>query len=406
MLILVVDRDNDLYEKARMAGPVIGREANLNAAIKLAIADPQDTDANALFQAIKIYDGLGEGKEAVLVTLTGSKKLGYEADRNISTQLDRVLMEYPVEECIFVTDGADDEIILPIIQSRVKVNSVKVVVMKQAKELEKTYMVLLEKLRDPYYAKILFGIPAILLMMSAFASYMDWGWEPIAIVIALYLIQRLLRIDEKISEAIRTFQLSVESSSFILYLSATALIGISFWMSYQTFITVSSDPLVGPLKIVGRVLQSLLFLFPWGIVLIIGGKMLDLRKDKNKIGIIKFGFYAVAVILLFTILSAMSDWIVLSGPPYVSFKDLTVIVLASMVIGFAAINILHRMRIDVITRMKLENKEVLDVSGMHIGKIIGVEKRSNTIIVQGPFARRSLAIESIVDAGDKVIVKV
>ncbi|MCD6549467.1 DUF373 family protein [Candidatus Micrarchaeota archaeon] len=405
LMIIVVDRDNDIYEKARMSGPIIGREANLNAAIKLALADPQDTDANALFQAIKLYDELSEKYDVVLVTLTGSKKLGYAADKNISSQLDRVLSEHPVDECMVVTDGADDEVILPIIESRVKISSVKVVVMKQAKELEKTYVVLLEKLRDPYYAKIIFGIPAILLLISAFASYMHWGWEPIAVVIAVYLIQRLLGIDEKLGRLVSSFQFSVESSSFLLYLTSLTLILVSIWTGYQGVLSASHDPLNTPLKTVARAIQGMFLLLPWGLLLAIAGKMLDYYKDKNKIGIIRMGFYAIATVLLWTVLSAMADWIVLSGPPYVSFEDLILIVIVSVVVGYAAITTLHRIRVHSIMRMKLENKEMIDVSGVHIGKIIGIDRRSNRIIVQGPFSRRTVPLEAVVDASDKVIIR-
>ena len=39
ILVLCVDRDNDLFEKAKVHGPIIGREENLNAATKLALID-------------------------------------------------------------------------------------------------------------------------------------------------------------------------------------------------------------------------------------------------------------------------------------------------------------------------------------------------------------------------------
>ena len=39
VLIICADRDNDLGKKADIAGPVIGRKANLNAAAKLALAE-------------------------------------------------------------------------------------------------------------------------------------------------------------------------------------------------------------------------------------------------------------------------------------------------------------------------------------------------------------------------------
>src|SRR3989338_6309260 len=85
-LVLCIDRDNDLYEKAKISGPIIGREANLDAAIRLALADPTETDANTIFRAIGIYDSLYADAGVQLATLTGSASLGYQADKEISAQ--------------------------------------------------------------------------------------------------------------------------------------------------------------------------------------------------------------------------------------------------------------------------------------------------------------------------------
>ena len=56
LLVICVDRDNDLGKKAGVKGPVIGREKNLEAASKLALADPTESDANSIFAAVKKYD--------------------------------------------------------------------------------------------------------------------------------------------------------------------------------------------------------------------------------------------------------------------------------------------------------------------------------------------------------------
>ena len=134
ILVLCIDRDNDLYEKAKIHGPIIGREENLKAATKLALADPEEPDANTIFYAIKMYDQLVKDKRDVeVITLTGHKKVGYRSDNEISKQLNRILTEIPAESCIFISDGASDEVILPIIRSRMKIDAVKLLVMKQAK---------------------------------------------------------------------------------------------------------------------------------------------------------------------------------------------------------------------------------------------------------------------------------
>jgi len=53
-LILCVDRDDDLGVRTRTKTPVLGRKENLDAAVNLALRDPEEADANAIFEAIRI----------------------------------------------------------------------------------------------------------------------------------------------------------------------------------------------------------------------------------------------------------------------------------------------------------------------------------------------------------------
>ena len=48
-LVITIDRDNDLGVKAGIRGPVIGRKATLTAALKLGIADPEESDTCLLY---------------------------------------------------------------------------------------------------------------------------------------------------------------------------------------------------------------------------------------------------------------------------------------------------------------------------------------------------------------------
>lgn len=404
ILVLAVDRDNDLYEKAKISGPIIGREANLTAASKLALIDPQDTDANAMFQAIKVYDEIGKDYEVQIATLTGHKKLGYEADRIIASQLDRILQEFHASSCILVTDGTHDEEIVPIIKSRIPIDSVKIVVMKQAKELEKTYIVLLEKLKDPYYSRIIFGIPALLLIMFAISSYMHWGWEPVAIVIAIYLLLRLFGIDEYLVSIFKHFDFSVEKSSFIIYLSAIAIILVSFWTTYQTYSTVFMK--YDSVKVLGASLQSLMRLLPWGLILLVGGKIVDAYKEGKKMPITKYGLYMTSIVLFWLIFSIGADWVVNLEPPYVSFGDFVVVIILSLVLGYICIHVIHKIKMDIVSRLKLEDKEIMNEYGSYLGTVVGIDKKHNKMILQSPFGKRDkLSFDLIIDVGDKIIVK-
>ena len=171
VLVLNVDIDNDLYRKTKISGPLIGRIENLKAASKLALADPQDSDSNAMFEAVRKYDELKRQRVSVSVaTVTGAEKEGYVADTELSRQIDMVIERVKADSCILVTDGSSDARVVPLLKNRLKIDSVDIVRMKQAEALENTYFTVLEKLKEPHYARIVFGIPAVLLLLFASAT--------------------------------------------------------------------------------------------------------------------------------------------------------------------------------------------------------------------------------------------
>src|ERR1051325_1328116 len=156
-LILCVDRDDDVGGKGGIATPVVGRRRNLEAAMALGLADPEDSDTNALLAAVKLYDQeLKAGSPADQVevaTVAGHKSLGLQADRKLARELEEVLGAVRPDEVILVSDGAEDEQILPILNSRAKVTHVHRSIVKQAPRLEGFYYVLTRLLDDEKQAK-------------------------------------------------------------------------------------------------------------------------------------------------------------------------------------------------------------------------------------------------------------
>jgi putative membrane protein len=57
ILILCVDRDGDLETKAGIKTPLMGRTSNIDAAVALALRDPEEPDANAMFEAVRPTTG-------------------------------------------------------------------------------------------------------------------------------------------------------------------------------------------------------------------------------------------------------------------------------------------------------------------------------------------------------------
>ena len=156
-LIICIDRDNDLGEKAKLETPIVGREANVQAAVALGIADPEDSDTNTLFGGIRILDEMrAKGADVEIVSFAGDKNVGVISDQKIAEQLENFLKTHEVQRAIFVSDGAEDETLVPIVQSRMKIDSVKRIVVMQSENLESTYYILKHAFSDPKISQTFF----------------------------------------------------------------------------------------------------------------------------------------------------------------------------------------------------------------------------------------------------------
>ena len=170
-LVLCVDRDNDLGAKARVQSPVVGRNAALDAATKLALSDPEEADANAIFAAIRKYDELVREKTTCEVAVVcGDVNRGFEADRRLGKQVASVLSGADYTGVVLVSDGGEDEQVIPIVQSIKPIVSVQRVAVKHSESVEETYEVLGRYLRmlifDPHYSKWVLGVPGLILILA------------------------------------------------------------------------------------------------------------------------------------------------------------------------------------------------------------------------------------------------
>ena len=95
VLVACIDRDNDIGKNGGVETPVFGRDQCINAGTRLAIEDPEDADANAIFGAIKIYEELvTKGYETEVALIAGAYNRGIEADEKISSELIAVLSKF------------------------------------------------------------------------------------------------------------------------------------------------------------------------------------------------------------------------------------------------------------------------------------------------------------------------
>ena len=296
ILVLCIDRDNDIGSKGGIETPIVGRDACINAGTRLALEDPEDADSNAIFGAVKTYEELvSKGYDAEVAVVAGKFNRGVEADEKISLEVKSILEKYRADGAVIVSDGEDDETILPVIQSRVPVISVRRVIIRHSRSVEYSYAVLGRYLRmlvyDSQYSKFFLGVPGILLAAGALAVIFDAAKWITAIVLAILggaFIVRAFDIDKALSSFGRLTPTSfIKIFSIIggvLIILAAIANGISSIPSKILTPEMSALDIVSNRTIVGRFADSTITLLWIGIATIIGGVLLsDWFKGSSRI---------------------------------------------------------------------------------------------------------------------------
>ncbi|MEE8383505.1 MAG: DUF373 family protein [Nitrosopumilus sp.] len=190
LLVICIDRDNDVGEKAGITTPVVGRDACIEAAQRLALEDPEDADSNSIFAAIKTYEDLiSRGYKVEVITVAGVKNRGVQADEKILAETRQVLEKFAANGAVIVSDGEDDESVIPVIQNVLPVVSVQRVVMKVSRSVEYSYAVFGKYLKmiayDSRYSKFFLGVPGILLLIGGIATVFDFTAEIFAVLVSI-----------------------------------------------------------------------------------------------------------------------------------------------------------------------------------------------------------------------------
>ena len=190
LLVICVDRDDDIGKKAGVVTPVVGRNSCIEAAQRLALEDPEDADSNSIFAAIKTYEDLiSKGYQAEVIVVAGNENRGIQADEKIVLQIKTVMERYAANGAVIVSDGEDDESVIPIIQNVLPIVSVRRVVMRVSRSVEYSYAVFGRYLKaiayDSKYSKFFLGVPGILLLIGGIATVVGLTKEIFAILVSI-----------------------------------------------------------------------------------------------------------------------------------------------------------------------------------------------------------------------------
>lgn len=254
ILVLCVDRDGDLENKAAVKTPLLGRPANLDGAVALALKDPEEPDANAMFEAVRLYDRLHEEKQPdeifEVATISGTDLGGVNADRKLVAELNYLQETFNATEVILVSDGFSDEAVLPLVESRVPVSSVRRIVIKHSESIEETAAVFTKYVRllvdNPRYARIALGLPGILVLIlgilwgvsTVYPIAIYWFGVVIVLVIGGFLLLKGFGVDKATKNTyhyIKNYQppaLPIQISNYtiiagILCVAVSAYLGIT-----------------------------------------------------------------------------------------------------------------------------------------------------------------------------------
>jgi putative membrane protein len=237
-LVLCVDRDDDLGTKAGINGPVIGRDENLKASIALGIADPEDVDTNTILSGVQLYDDLVKrGMETEIATISGDPHVGFQSDLILTNQLENVLEVVKPDRAILVSDGSEDESIYPVISSRVKIDSVKRVYVKQSRSIEGTYNMIVKTLRDEKMRRrwivplsillITWSVFSLLTITSIIKIPAGIAVGVIGVVLGLYLIGWAYHWASVIQQRITRTRKAVRQGSLTIPFAIVGLVLVS-----------------------------------------------------------------------------------------------------------------------------------------------------------------------------------
>ncbi|WP_042663538.1 DUF373 family protein [Haloferax sp. ATB1] len=204
-LVLCVDRANDIGRKTGLSTPVVGWEAVRSLVTDVGLADPEDSSVNCLLAALRTTRELRDEREdAEIAVISGTSDSAVGADRAVARQLDDLAERYDVESAVVVIDSAEDERLVPVVESRFRVDAVDRVVVRQAHDIESTYYLLKqflgdEELRSTILVPLGVGLLLVPLLLVQFTPAV--AMAGLAALMGAVLLYKGLAIDEFLSDA-------------------------------------------------------------------------------------------------------------------------------------------------------------------------------------------------------------
>jgi putative membrane protein len=374
ILILCVDRDGDLETKAGIKTPLLGRTANIDAAVALALRDPEEPDANAMFEAVRLHDRLQNEKKPEeifeVATISGSELGGVSADRKLVAELSTLLDSFSAGEVILVTDGYSDEAVLPLVESRVPVSSVRRIVIKHSESIEETAALFTKYVRllidNPRYSRIALGLPGLLFLIFgilAIFSLVNYFLISLILILGGFMLVKGFGVDKAVKDFYKWAKeyspppLPVQMSNYaiiagILCIAVSVYLGVA---SAGANVMPPTPDLAGWISVLPRVaaffIKGIEDLIVVGISIILFGRSIRLYFERD-VRILRNLVLIVSVAWSRWILDGTADILI---RPEVGYDRLVFAIIVGILIAIASVLvtfIIHRSAKDFFRKSK------------------------------------------------------
>jgi putative membrane protein len=238
----------------------------------------------------------------------------------LTQQLDRVLEQVRPDRVFLVSDGAEDEAFAPIVASRIRVDHVRRVYVRQTPTAESLYYTIGRQLKNPKVRrKIIAPLGLVLLLFGALWLAVPIFAPALVLILAgLYLlmislpIQSLSDVVVKANQTYERIRNSVASGNLSIFfnVSAIILILVGIFFGFDTATSRQEPSYV--VKFLAGAIASVWF-FVIGILLFEAGKILTAylrhgRAPRHALpvaaGFIALGFIVLAAINILGVLLA------------------------------------------------------------------------------------------------------
>ncbi|WP_248908854.1 DUF373 family protein [Halocatena marina] len=245
-LVLCVDRGGSFDCET----PVVGEKAVVDLVTTAGIDEPEDSRVNCLLEMLRVARELRADCDNAVTAVVSGTGDSVDIDRSIAHQVDDLVDEYEPQSAIVVVDSAEDELAVPIIESRLRVDAVDRVIVRQARDIESTYYLLKQLLSDEELrSTVLIPLGAALLTVPVIVTLTNSVTAVVAVVTAVigaFFLYKGLGIDDLLARVPGIVREAFYSGqvSFVTYAVGTGLALIGLFAGGITASAMKPGPLM------------------------------------------------------------------------------------------------------------------------------------------------------------------